>query len=178
MPDPPRHLTCTAARPYVAAPFAPAWRSETAVALARGIVADSALDRMPILADALEEAGCGDPPVLRHCRECPHHQPHCWVIADLLDQPPVVEQPRMTDAEVRREVERVTGQTVLEPSDDVRDRRLPARIWVMRAVPAVVVALVMSYVAWAVLSPPITGSQFNWPPPVTSKWTVPQPARP
>src|SRR5262245_21148453 len=92
MPDTPRHLVCTAARPNVAAPFAPAWRSETAVALARSIVADSALDRLPILADTLEEAGCDDQLVLRHCRECLRHFPHCWVLGDLLDHPSVVEQ--------------------------------------------------------------------------------------
>lgn len=34
------------------------WASETAVAIARGISVDRAFDRMPVLADALEEAGC------------------------------------------------------------------------------------------------------------------------
>lgn len=134
-------MVCSAARPP-GAPFAPAWRSETAVALARGIVADAALDRLPILADALEEAGCDDPQVLRHCRECPRHFPHCWVLADLLDRPTVVEPPRMTDAEVRREVERVTGRAVLASDPDWQ----PRRGWLWRLLPLLVAALVLAVV--------------------------------
>jgi hypothetical protein len=38
----------------------PAWRTETVLAIARGIRLDDAFDRYPILADALEEAGCDD----------------------------------------------------------------------------------------------------------------------
>jgi hypothetical protein len=46
----------------------PAWRTSTVVALARGIAADGAIDRLPILADALQDAGCEDPDVLALCR--------------------------------------------------------------------------------------------------------------
>ncbi len=38
--------------------LAPEWRTDTAVLIARGIYADRAFDRMPILADALQDAGC------------------------------------------------------------------------------------------------------------------------
>lgn len=169
MPGPPTHLVCTAVRPAGAAPCDPRWRSETAVALARGIVVDHALDRLPILADALEEAGCDDRLVLRHCRECPHHHPHCWVIADLLDSPPAIEHPRMTDAEVRREVERVTGQPVLQPSDAVWDTRVPLRIWFLRGVPIVVIGMVLSCLGWAALTPATSGSQFTAPVLTTAK---------
>jgi hypothetical protein len=143
MPPTPRHLVCTAARPNTAAPFAPAWKSETAVLLARGIVMDAAPDRLPILADALEEAGCDDPIVLGHCRECVRHFPHCWVLAEVLDRPTVVEAPRMTDAEVRREVERVTGRPV-EASDADSDWR--PRRWVWRFMPLLVGAVVLAAV--------------------------------
>src|SRR5262245_58706090 len=44
------------------------WNDGTAGTLAVGIYADRAFDRMPILADALEEAGCADPDILDHCR--------------------------------------------------------------------------------------------------------------
>jgi hypothetical protein len=143
MPPTPRHLVCTAARPNIAAPFAAAWKSETAVLLARGIVLDSAPDRLPILADALEEAGCDDPIALRHCRECVRHFPHCWVLAEVLDRPTVAELPpvaRMTDAEVRREVERVTGRPVQVPDDADWDGDIPMRLRMRQAVPVLIMA--------------------------------------
>lgn len=52
----------------IGATFAPSWRTETAVSLARGIYEERAFDRMPILADALEEAGCDNAEVLNHLR--------------------------------------------------------------------------------------------------------------
>lgn len=65
-------------------PFPEGWRTETVLALAHGIVADNALDRLPILADALEEAGCDDLLLLHHCRYCPHHLPECWAVQTIL----------------------------------------------------------------------------------------------
>ena len=38
---------------------------------------------MPVLADALEEAGCNDADILGHCRSGGEHVRGCWVI-DLL----------------------------------------------------------------------------------------------
>ena len=38
---------------------------------------------MPVLADALEEAGCQDAIILNHCREPGGHVRGCWVV-DLL----------------------------------------------------------------------------------------------
>ena len=67
-------------------PFDPAWRTETVLALAKGIEADRAFDRLPILADALEEAGCDDEVLLRHCRECERHEAWCWVMNSVLDR--------------------------------------------------------------------------------------------
>ncbi len=68
--------------------FDPNWRTETVLALARGIDADSAFDRLPILADALEEAGCDHPQLLHHCRTCPHPFASCWVVNVVLDRVP------------------------------------------------------------------------------------------
>src|SRR5262249_34443376 len=45
-----------------------AWRTADVLALARGIHEGRAFDRMPILADALEDAGCDDDSILEHCR--------------------------------------------------------------------------------------------------------------
>ena len=55
----------------------------TSTVLALGISADRAFDRLPILADALEEAGCNVPSMLAHCRDAGLHVRGCWVI-DLL----------------------------------------------------------------------------------------------
>jgi hypothetical protein len=60
-----------------------AWLTSTVVALARGIYADRAFDRMTILADALQDAGCDNEDVLNHCRVEGPHVRGCWVI-DLL----------------------------------------------------------------------------------------------
>lgn len=62
----------------------PSWLTSTVVALAEGIYQDRAFDRMPILADALQDAGCDNDDILNHCRdEKPPHVRCCWVI-DLL----------------------------------------------------------------------------------------------
>lgn len=39
---------------------------------------------MPLLADALEEAGCDDLEVLIHCREPKPHYRGCWLLDALL----------------------------------------------------------------------------------------------
>jgi hypothetical protein len=62
----------------------PSWLTPTVVALARGIFADRAYERLPILADALQEAGCDNEDILTHCRSNGPHVPGCWVIALLL----------------------------------------------------------------------------------------------
>jgi hypothetical protein len=53
------------------------------VTLAKSIYEDRAFDRLPILADALEESGCHDPDILAHCRQPGEHVRGCWVV-DLL----------------------------------------------------------------------------------------------
>ena len=62
----------------------PAWLTTDVLALARGIYDECAFDRMPILADALQDAGCTNEDVLNHCRDANQlHARGCWVI-DLL----------------------------------------------------------------------------------------------
>ncbi len=61
----------------------PRWRSGTVLALAAGIDTERAFDRMSILADALEEAGCDNADILAHCRGDGPHVRGCWVV-DLL----------------------------------------------------------------------------------------------
>lgn len=61
------------------------WLTSDVLALARGIYDERAFDRMPILADALQDAGCANEDVLSHCRD-PHtaHVRGCWVVGLLL----------------------------------------------------------------------------------------------
>jgi hypothetical protein len=61
----------------------PAWATTTVKHLAQAIYTDPAFDRLPILADALEEAGCTDADILNHCRGPGPHVRGCWVV-DLL----------------------------------------------------------------------------------------------
>jgi hypothetical protein len=70
--------------PYRAVKVQPAWLTSDVVALARGIYEEKAFDRMPILADALQDAGCANEDVLAHCRDVSAtHVRGCWVV-DLL----------------------------------------------------------------------------------------------
>ena len=75
-----REFRDIAGNPFRPVVFQESWRSETVCALAKSIVAQSAFDRMPILADALEEAGCDSMDVLNHCRLEPFHVAECWVL--------------------------------------------------------------------------------------------------
>ncbi|VTR93233.1 Uncharacterized protein OS=Sorangium cellulosum (strain So ce56) GN=sce5710 PE=4 SV=1 [Gemmata massiliana] len=58
----------------------PSWITTDVLALAKGIYQEKAFDRMPILADALQDAGCGNAEVLDHCRGPGPHVRGCWVI--------------------------------------------------------------------------------------------------
>lgn len=56
------------------------WRSADVLGLAEGIYQDRAFDRLPILADALMDAGCDHEEVLGHCRSGGRHARGCWVV--------------------------------------------------------------------------------------------------
>jgi hypothetical protein len=60
--------------------FQKAWRTSSAVGIAQAIYAERAFDRLPILADALQDAGCEDADVLAHCRGPGPHVRGCWVV--------------------------------------------------------------------------------------------------
>ena len=70
--------------PFRPAAVDPAWRTATARSLARGIDAERAFDRLPILADALQDAGCDSADILTHCRGPGPHVRGCWVVDFLL----------------------------------------------------------------------------------------------
>jgi hypothetical protein len=66
--------------PFRAESVDPAWLNRTVVNLAQGIYEEHGFDRLPILADALEEAGCVSQEVLQHCRNQGEHVRGCWVV--------------------------------------------------------------------------------------------------
>jgi hypothetical protein len=84
-----REMQASLLRDIFGNPFHPtgfdlSWRTPTVAALVPAIYDGRAFDRMPELADALEQAGCREADILAHCRRAagPHVR-GCWVL-DLL----------------------------------------------------------------------------------------------
>ena len=82
----PRRAVCAMLRdlhgPELFRPVAldPPLLTSTAVALATTIYDTKSFDLMPVLADALEDAGCSDAEILGHCRAGGGgHVRGCWV---------------------------------------------------------------------------------------------------
>ncbi len=61
--------------------FSPAWRTDTVMSLAHTVYESREFGGMPILADALQDAGCDNEAILDHCRD-PRgvHARGCWVL--------------------------------------------------------------------------------------------------
>jgi hypothetical protein len=83
--DAERVLQCEILREFFGNPFRPmvlnpVWLTSTVVPLAKGIYEDRAFDRLPILADALEDAGCTDAELLGHLRGPGKHVRGCWAL--------------------------------------------------------------------------------------------------
>jgi hypothetical protein len=68
------------ANPFRPVIFDPAWLTPKVKTLAQAIYDDRAFEGMPILADALAEAGCSNPDILNHCRGPGPHVRGCWVV--------------------------------------------------------------------------------------------------
>jgi hypothetical protein len=66
--------------PFRPVAFDPRWRTEHAVGIAATMYDERDFRAMPILADALEEAGCDSADMLTHCREPGVHVRGCWVV--------------------------------------------------------------------------------------------------
>jgi hypothetical protein len=73
-------LRCIFGNPFRPTASAPEWRTDTAVLLARGMYESRDFSAMPILADALQDAGCENADVLGHCRGPGPHVRGCWVM--------------------------------------------------------------------------------------------------
>jgi hypothetical protein len=66
--------------PFRPVSFDPRWRTADILGLARAVYEDRAFDRMPLLADALMDAGCADEQILSHGRGPGPHVRGCWVV--------------------------------------------------------------------------------------------------
>ncbi|MFO0877740.1 MAG: hypothetical protein U0840_10340 [Gemmataceae bacterium] len=64
----------------------PAWRTPTVLALAQHIYTREQFDELPVLADALEDAGCDQAYLLAHLRQPTGHLRGCWALDAVLDQ--------------------------------------------------------------------------------------------
>ena len=73
-------LRCLFGNPFRPVTFSPAWRTATAVSLARRMSEARDFSAMPILADALQDAGCDSDEVLTHCRGPGPHVRGCWIV--------------------------------------------------------------------------------------------------
>jgi hypothetical protein len=75
--------------PFRPATVDPAWRQWNAgavVKMAQAIHEERRFGDLPILADALEEAGCDRADMVEHCRAGGEHVPGCWLIDLLLEK--------------------------------------------------------------------------------------------
>ena len=62
------------------------WNDSTVSRIAKGIYSDRAFARMPILHDALLDAGCNDEALLSHCRNPEGHVRGCWALDRILEK--------------------------------------------------------------------------------------------
>jgi hypothetical protein len=67
--------------------IAPEWLTSDVAALAWCTYDEKAFDRLPILADALQDAGCDNDEILTHLRSDGPHVRGCWVLDLILGMP-------------------------------------------------------------------------------------------
>ncbi|QJW94244.1 hypothetical protein [Frigoriglobus tundricola] len=72
-------------RPYAFVPFLADWRTDNVTRIARRVYTAREFSAMPILADALQDAGCDDDDLLAHCRNGRRHVRGCWVLDQILN---------------------------------------------------------------------------------------------
>jgi hypothetical protein len=66
--------------PFRPVTFSPTWRTDTAVSLARQMYESRDFSAMPVLADALQDAGCDIEDILNHCQRPGEHVRGCFVV--------------------------------------------------------------------------------------------------
>jgi hypothetical protein len=72
---------CVFGNPFRQVACLPEWRTGTALAIAQQMYESRDFSAMPILADALQDAGCDNDDILNHCRDPQAtHVRGCWVV--------------------------------------------------------------------------------------------------
>ncbi len=66
--------------------FSSTWRTDNVLRIATFAYENHRFDELPILADALEEAGCDEDTILDHCRTQQDHAKGCWVLDTILQK--------------------------------------------------------------------------------------------
>jgi hypothetical protein len=75
-----RSLRCIFGNPFKPVAVESSWLTSDVLALAHGAYEERAFDRLPILADALQDAGCNNEDVLTHLRHGTEHARGCWAL--------------------------------------------------------------------------------------------------
>ena len=70
--------------PFVTYPVERSWLTPSVVQLATSIDVDQVFDRLPQLAEALEEGECSNSDILNHCRQQGGHVRGCWAVDRIL----------------------------------------------------------------------------------------------
>jgi hypothetical protein len=91
-----RQAQCDLVRDLFGNPFRPValdlawlrWNEATVMKIAQAIYADRRFGDLPVLGDALEEAGCHHADILGHCRSQGKHARGCWAVDTVLGKEP------------------------------------------------------------------------------------------
>jgi hypothetical protein len=78
--EPSRLVRDVFGNPFRPVLFDPAWVTSNVLSLARTAYEETSFDKLPLLANALEEVGCTTSDFLAHCREPGPHVRGCWVV--------------------------------------------------------------------------------------------------
>ena len=81
-------VRCVFGNPLARPGFDPGWRTSAAVGLAAAMYEAREFAIAPVLADALQDAGCEDERVLGHLRRPGPHARGCWVVDLVLGKEP------------------------------------------------------------------------------------------
>lgn len=73
-------IVCVLGNPFRPVVADRCWLTFTVIGVADSIYTDRAFDRLPILADALQDAGCEAAELLAHCHGSGPHARGCWAV--------------------------------------------------------------------------------------------------